>query len=459
MLTYNKIIYKLINFDNNIFCLNYDDSDKIHGMLKIFFKILCSDVNCKKRKFDKLDEIMNNFYFSTNFEKKSDFFNLFCKIQKIYHTLNNLIIKYKYKKSKIIINTDLQLNEINIDSPNVICIYHINSKYLFRIEDLLKIIYTSLTNGFSFFCEPLPIKNPYNNVPFGKSILYYIYFFVVSNTKMNNIKSSHFDVFLKFKECNFNMTRFVNKYDYLLREYNIENYINNCSKENLKDIINKIINDFNYRFKNVRKHINIADDFPENDLIKIFKPYIQLKLIASYSLLKNKKQEAEKKLNKKLREFQEYNPQFGRKFIRFKNIIKNGKIKKIKSHVEFIVKHKKFNNCEIENFMSNHLSYKYDYTNNDESHESDESDESDYDDQPSEIFLISEILINNRRTLNTTTTIPYRLNTNYYQYNNEQYEEEQDEDEEQEEYGHEEQEEYGDEEQEEYEDEEQDSII
>ena len=431
MLTYNKIIYKLINFDNNIFCLNYDDSDKIDGMLKIFFKILCSDVNCKKRKFDKLDEIMNNFYFSTNFEKKSDFFNLFCKIQKIYHTLNNLIIKYKYKKSKIIINTDLQLNEINIDSSNVICIYHINSKYLFRIEYLLKIIYTSLTNGFSFFCEPLPIKNPYNNVPFGKSILYYIYFFVVSNTKMNNIKSSHFDVFLKFKECNFNMTRFVNKYDYLLREYNIENYINNCSKENLKDIINKLINDFNYRFKNVRKHINIADDFPENDLIKIFKPYIQLKLIASYSLLKNKKREAEKKLNKKLREFQEYNPQFGRKFIRFKNIFKNGKIKKIKSHVEFIVKHKKFNDCEIENFMSNHLCYKYDgYSNNDES---DESDESDYDEQPTETFLISEILINNRRTLNTTNTIPYRLNTNYYQYNNEQHEEDEEQEEEEQE--------------------------
>ena len=112
---------------------------------------MCSDINCNKNKFNNLNEIMNNFYFSNNISKRDDFFNIFCKIQRIYHVLNKFVYSYKYKKSKLIINTDLHLNEITMNDPNVICIYHINSRYLFKIEDLLKLIYTSLTNGSSFF--------------------------------------------------------------------------------------------------------------------------------------------------------------------------------------------------------------------------------------------------------------------------------------------------------------------
>ena len=49
---------------------------------------------------------------------------------------------------------------------------------LINPNDLIKIINTSLTNTSSFFIEPLPIKNPYNNIPFNKSVLYNIYFFI-----------------------------------------------------------------------------------------------------------------------------------------------------------------------------------------------------------------------------------------------------------------------------------------
>jgi hypothetical protein len=301
MLTYDLIINKLINFDNNIFSINYDNSDKIDGILKIFLKCICSDINSNKSKFNNLNEIMNNFYFSIKINKRDEFFDLFCKIQKVYHILNNFIISYKYKKSKLIINTDLQLNEIKITDPDVICIYHINSRYLFKIGELLRLIYTSLTNGNNFFSEPITIKNPYNNIPFGKSVLYHIYIYLVSNTKINNINLRHLDIFYKFKECNFNLTKFVNDFEHLLREYIIENYINNSTNKNLKDIIFRIISDFNYKFKNIKKHISISNEFPDKDLIRIFKPYIHLKLLSLYSLIKQKKYESEKSAIEKLK--------------------------------------------------------------------------------------------------------------------------------------------------------------
>ena len=49
-----------------------------------------------------------------------------------------------------------------------------------HLEELLKIIYVSLTNTSSFFSEPITIKNPYNNIPFDKSILFHIYIFFES---------------------------------------------------------------------------------------------------------------------------------------------------------------------------------------------------------------------------------------------------------------------------------------
>lgn len=358
MNSFNEIINKVTNLDNNIFSIKYDNTDKISGIDKIFFSIMCNEsFKSYKNKFHFIEETLNNFYFSIKQNERDGFFNLFCKIQSIYHRLNRLVYLYKYKKSNLIIDTDLQLNKITENEPNVICIYHINSRYLFKIEDLLKIIYTSLTNSFLFFSEPISIKNPYNNVPFGKSILYYIYIYLASNAKITFIKSKYLDIFLKFKECNFDTTMFVNCYEHILREYAIKNHLNNTTKPTLLVEIKSMVDMFNNNFSKQINKITISEEFPEDDLIRIMKPYLYLHLTSCCSLVNKNKIEANKQLHKKLREFQCFNPQFGRKIIRFKNVINNGKFKRVKSHIEFNMKHKKFNTYDIGTFMTNHLSY------------------------------------------------------------------------------------------------------
>ena len=217
MATFNKIINRVVNLDNNIFSLNYDKNDTIQGIYKLFFITLYD--NLYKSKFEYIETTSTNFYFSVKTTERNIFVDLFCKIQRTYHILNNFVRKYKHKKTKLIVDTDLQLNKINENEPNVICIYHVNSKYLFKMEDLLKLVYMSLINCFSFFSEPISIKNPYNNIPFGKSVLYHIYINLVSNTKIKFIKPEHLDVFLKFKDCDFNMTNFVNNYEYILYSF------------------------------------------------------------------------------------------------------------------------------------------------------------------------------------------------------------------------------------------------
>ena len=362
MSTFNLIISKVVKLENNIFSTNYDNYDSIKCIYKFYFNMLYnnSTTHIYKTKFHFFKDIINNnFYFIENSTVKTNFLFLFNKIQKTYHILNRFIYKYKYKKSKIIVTTDLQLNTIKLDEPNVICIYHINSKYLFKIQELLKLIYTYLTNNFSLFSDPICIKNPYNNIPFGKSILYYIYSFFILNTQLKFINNNHIDLFLKYKNSNFNITKFTNDHEYILREQSITIYLNNLLKPIIKEQIKTMIDYYN-SITLKKKRIIISDDFFEDELITIMKPYLHLRLTSLYSFVPKNKLEAHNKLIYKLKCFQKFNPLFGRKIIKRKTIFINGK-KTIKVFVDFDKNHVNF---DLNEFMNNHLSYKYENLNN-----------------------------------------------------------------------------------------------
>jgi len=202
-----------------------------------------------------------------NFSRE-DFIQYFCKIQRTYNALSKFAFIYKYKKSVMSVTQDMGLNDINISNKNVLCIYDKNTRYLFNINDIIKIINTSLTNAFMFFAEPLPIKNPYNNLPFTKANLYNIYFFINFNTNI------HADLFDKFFHCDFDLSIFYKKYEHLLREYSIINFINNLTASILIEEIKKMLLVYNY--KNKLNKIKIDVSFPKNILIKIMKPYLVL---------------------------------------------------------------------------------------------------------------------------------------------------------------------------------------
>lgn len=417
MNTFETIIYKVINIKNNVFSPNYDKTDNIANIHKFFFGGYIGN-KIYKNKFDFLNETVNNFYLSKKLEERNEFINYFNRIQKIYHTLNRFCFLCKFKKAKLIVNTDLQLNEIRIDQKNILLIYHNNCKYLFKIQDLLKIIYTSLTNTYMFFCEPITIKNPYNNLPFEKSVFYYIYFYLINNTYIGYIKHEYIDIFFKFKKCNFNMTKFVDNYEHILRENSIDNYITNSTKLQIKSDILKMIREYNLCYP--RYKINIDIEFPTDILIKIMKPYLHLYLTAYYSLVQKNKIDAKYKLNKKLKEFQQFNPSFGRKIIILKDKIKCGKLVKCKSHTDFNYKHKKFNSYNIQNFMTNHLTYKY----NDNNIENDDDDFGENNDIENE-----DITQTTHHTLTNFNLFRFFIIENTQQFINEEEENDADEEE------------------------------
>ena len=352
-ITYKLIIKILLDTDNNIFSFNYNKNKNFDERCKLFFNILVNqDINVQN-KFIFFYETINSIFLE---DKKELFIDYFCKVQKTYKALNKFLYIYKFKKSKIVVNTDMALNQIYINQKNIICLFQNDVKYLFNVNDLINIINTSLTNNHLFFSEPLCVKNPYNNLPFSKSTLYNIYLFIKFKTYFLPV------LFFNFFYCDFNLECFKNKHEYLLRQHSIENYVYKSPSNILVKEIKKMIKSFNNNCikRNLKYKILIDEDFPSDTLIKIMRPYLLIDFYSNYSLLNYKKIEMSNILKVLLIRFNKFNPQFGRKKIKIvMGNTKNFKQKIVGKIIEFDDKHIPFNSVEKQNdiFLKDHIGY------------------------------------------------------------------------------------------------------
>jgi hypothetical protein len=390
----------ILKLKNNIFLHTENNiDDGVDGKFKILFSIFFKDEYSVSNKFQFFDEMLNNFWIKNESDDNDKFINYFYKIQKTYNVLNRFAYNYKFKKAKMVVNMDMGLNELRENNKNVMCIYHNNSKYLFYINDLLQIIKIALTNTYMFFSEPLSIKNPYNNIPFNKSTLYNIYFFIKYKTNYYE------ELFFRFFKSNFNLTQFKEQNEYILREHAIQHYVYKSASNILVKEIDDMIDEFNddCKFKKLQNKITINKEFPKDKLIKIFQPYLLLYMIASYGFTNTQKQTALYLFNHKMKMFNNYNPLFGRKKVKI--ILENTSDlkRKIKGKIiEFDDNHITFNNIEKQNneFLNDHLQF----TDNNNINYNDNNDMNDNSNN-TEIYIFASVngslnSINNNTNMN-----------------------------------------------------------
>lgn len=339
MKTIFSIIQQLLKSDAQ-------DSNSPH----IFFQMFLKTPYTTQHKFEFYNKTNNNLFL--NDITKHRFNDMFYKIQRTYYAFNRLKNMFTYKYAKSNANTDMELNEIVEGGKHVICLHHKNGKYLFKINDLLKIINNSLTNSHYFFSEPIAVKNPYNNLPFDKSNLYNIYFFIKFNTCYK------VDLFEKYFNTDFNLSEFYQQYEFLLREHILKNYVNDSTNSQLCKHITNMLSEFNKLHINMK--IKIDSEFPDTTLITIMKPYVLLYITSLYSLVAIIKSNAFAKLKCKLIQFYKFNPEFGRKTA----VINYSKIKSLSNISLGINVAKKMKPC-IKNYVFNDKHIDYLKTEND----------------------------------------------------------------------------------------------
>lgn len=280
-------------------------------------------------KYSFLNSIFENvFYNDTN---KELFLTAFSKIQKAYFSFSKFVRICKYKKAVVKINTDLYINELDESMKNVFVLYEDGSRYFFSASDLVNIMNSSLSHTYMFFSEPLKPKNPYNNLPFNKSTLYNIYFFM---------KRSAFiipQLFEQYFICNFDIKLFKIENECLIRDFSIKRYIYSSNYDTLYDNVIIMISDIKKRNRKYKNFMKIDDDFPQKKLVDIMRPYLHLYYLSKYYVTgTEKKNDSLEKLMTKFDLFVRFNPQFGRK------IIKVERIPKKKVTIEYNDKHMNF---------------------------------------------------------------------------------------------------------------------
>jgi hypothetical protein len=279
----NGIYYEICNREE----MEYNLQDKLVNNYSI------------KHKYKKIKEIMDNIFI--DYKTKNKFMNNISTTQRAYRGFSKLSQIYKHKTSKLQITTNVMYDDIIPNHRDTIELYHEGSRYLFTKYDLTRIINTSLVNSPYYFAEPLIIRNPYNNVPFSKSILYTIYFRMMENPLKFPI------LFHNFVWLDFDLHLFRSENECLIREQYFRDYIYNTTEGT---IINEMRNMIKMYYPT---KIIIPRDFPAKDLIRILRPYYYLHLVSQYHIYGlEKTRMATDYLNDKLYELYVYNPKFGR---------------------------------------------------------------------------------------------------------------------------------------------------
>jgi len=256
-------------------------------------------------KYGFLKTVLSNPFL--NESQKSEFLELFSIIQRGFLGLKQFVYLYRYNKSNIYNTTDLYQDIIPINNPRVsITIYQNNTRYLFLLRELIKTINTALSNSMCFFSEPLAIKNPYTNIPFNKSALYNIYFSLRSSSLKIPI------LFQQFFLCDFDLFRFGIKNDELIREEYLKSYTMNIGTSIKGEVL--MIIDNMFRENNIFC-LRISKDFPEDRLLYIMKPYLDLYYTIKYTLQISLANSYTVILKYLLIQFIKYNPNFGRKHV------------------------------------------------------------------------------------------------------------------------------------------------
>ena len=285
-------------------------------------------------------------YLNNNFlleDTRKELYNLFFKLQKNYYLLNRFVRKIKIKYLKVFdIKFDLYMNPLeNYNTKYKIKLVENNTVYEFKISDLLNIINDSITNCcVELFPEVKEIKNPFTNLPFSLSNLYNIYF---------KIKESNYimpPLLTKLFCCNFDYTLYTINNHSEIRDEGILNFYKNASEEELYEKIRAMFK----LCKLINKNFNIDEEYPRNEIIKIFKPFLKHFLFACNSINLNKVSNETRLLTKKLYVFVNYNKLFGRSILKseryFDSSFSSTKIRFTKT---FNKKYVDYKNIDIKN--------------------------------------------------------------------------------------------------------------
>lgn len=308
----NKLFIKDIQYKNDINIQNlHSFSSKTY--ISHIFENMSDDTHINfikscfifsnKTKFNNLTiQYIDNHFI--NHEQRRIFIDFFYHIQKIYWAFNRFARQIKIKNYNLKVHNDLFLSPISITQKNTFSLFENNCIYLFTLQDLSRIIISSICNSPDFCAEPVKPKNPYSGVEFTTATLYNIYF------KMKEQLLVVPNIIQQYFLCNFDIDDFFNNNQSIIRSHYISKFVNNEDEDIVIDYIYEMLQNY---------PIKIHCDFPKKILIDAFKHILPVYLFYKYSVDNTIRNKYSKIFSCKIRKFIQVSPRFGRRILSFAN--------------------------------------------------------------------------------------------------------------------------------------------
>ena len=324
--------------------------------------------------------IYNNHFISQ--EKKNELINKLTTAQKVYWGFTKLAKIFKHRKAKT-----FDINESLYDVPfkdcnplQIITLIEGNTKYKFRINELIYLWKISLANSYGLTPSPKNPSNPYTGLPFSYHNLYNIYFFARMNTYINIP-----DTIGALFKMDFNIGKFTIQYYPSLCEKTIKVYLQ--ESENIVlfyDCINMISSNRKlFRYPNF--DTNMENKY-KIEFVHLLKPILTLYLYGTISCNPITKKINIKLFRKTVKKGMKDCPTFGRRVAqRPSNNVENYNRFSIPAEdsSEITTEEEVITDEEVISDVNSETDL-FDTVHNQEEHEQEESDQEESDQEESE---------------------------------------------------------------------------
>jgi hypothetical protein len=231
---------------------------------------------------------------------------IYCNAVKKCNRVKRLWVYYIRKKKQSYNTQDLLLNPLTLYKKyDLIDIIDNYKKYTFRLVDLANIIKMSLIHSDEFFFAlPILIKNPYTNMNLSIENLYVIYFCMQSRGFPIS------PLFTLYMLEEFNLQKFSIKFEGILKDYILDNAIDNFDNKRTTDEVNIMFADITIYNYHTRKDEPIfSNTIPMENLLG-FKQLLYHYFHYLYSMNSFYRNIEYVKLIKKIIAFKKENPLF-----------------------------------------------------------------------------------------------------------------------------------------------------
>jgi hypothetical protein len=254
------------------------------------------------------DSEFYKFYF-VKFTDNYDFQKIYIHAKKIKNILKKYIRKKKNKKILIFdCNTDFYGDSLDSFKKWQICeIIDNNTKYKFKLNDLITLWSDSLSNSQNLFSKPFMLKNPYTNIPFKIHNLYNIYYFI-------HYSPYHIPKLIYlFYLSEFNIEFFIYNNYPLLKENAIDYFINHAPSFEVWEQLDNMIIEFK---DDLKIELNSYYMPPtKQHIINELKEYVSYYVRATFSCNPLRRRNAHRICKKRLIEYFNKEPAFTYKLL------------------------------------------------------------------------------------------------------------------------------------------------